>query len=515
MPRIPEYNRHETITDAPANIPVPLDFNTEVTDTVTRLAEDYGDIIAKQQEAIRNRDNAVKLLNIQTAIDDDFRAFDSGEERLTGQDTYDNLTRAKAFSTHTLEKYSKDVSDSDLILDIQRYVKGRYNHSATTLSAHQVKQRDELTKQALNSASESRAKDAYAGTPFEAVREKLFQQSVILVDNGVLNNTSAEDYIVKEEKKAAEAYIDGLIYRNPAEAVKVLKSGKFNNILDAGKPDKFIEEAIKRIEADEKDKKAAIDQAKADEKDRIKVLREETGSNFVEKLVNGKLTIKEILASPLEPTGENSKEYWRKQLDSTRESVKSGGGKATTPGIYGTLLTRILSDPESVSESEIVSYYGKGLTKTDTDKLLTRRRQHLTAEPDKKEATKAIINVMKSDKKAGMFGEGIEGDLELSRQLTALDTYIKNNPDKDPADYYEKITAPARDGFVTKALDKLMNPFGYEFAYGGGKPSAETMKNRREELSGKSNGLKVGDVQKGYRYKGGNPANKASWEKVQ
>jgi hypothetical protein len=45
--------------------------------------------------------------------------------------------------------------------------------------------------------------------------------------------------------------------------------------------------------------------------------------------------------------------------------------------------------------------------------------------------------------------------------------------------------------------------------------SAETAGQTNTQVQPQADLPKVGEVQSGYRYKGGNPANQASWEKVQ
>lgn len=207
-------------------------------------------------------------------------------------------------------------------------------------------------------------------------------------------------------------------------------------------------------------------------KDELKKAQNKTGDDFITKFTEGKLTEREVLRSNLDPTGENSKEHWIEKL---RKKPADPAGYRTDKVVESTMYSRIVRDPETVKDSEILDLIGKsdengkgGLSQDDAKKLIDEKRTRLKEPKDPAET--AVLDNLKRDRNAGAFGEDQEGDLEYAKQVEAFKKWRKANPKEDPSVYYETITKPYKQGLIGQWLD---------FAW----PDKVDPKRRREEMN--------------------------------
>jgi len=225
---------------------------------------------------------------------------------------------------------------------------------------------------------------------------------------------------------------------------------------------KFEQDTAKLEEAYKKDAESALKQKEVEAKEAIKLSREATGNEFVSRLVSGKLSRADVLKSNLEPTGENSKQYWINQIEQMEDKLKKGSGEGGTGGfktdktLDARLYSQIVKDPESITESQILSYLGNGLSRSSVDSLLTERRQRLNPQKDpaRTAAEAAVTENLKRDRKAGIFGSDQAGDMEYAKQVDAFRRWSKANPDQDPSEYYEKVMEPVKKSFIFDFLSK-------------------------------------------------------------
>ena len=225
-----------------------------------------------------------------------------------------------------------------------------------------------------------------------------------------------------------------------------------------------IEHAMKAAEsyirAREADEERALRKAEMDAKEELKQQREATGAVFVEKYVAGTLTAREILKSNLEATGENSKKYWIEQIKAQNDKYKKAGdeGFKTDPAVKRDVYVKIINDPESISESDIAGMIGAGLSNADGKQLIDERRRRLEKDPARAAAEKAVIQNLGRDRKAGIFGDGQEGDLEYTRQIEAFKRWSRANPDQEPSEYYENVMKPVREARLFGLIDAVRDP---------------------------------------------------------
>jgi len=219
-----------------------------------------------------------------------------------------------------------------------------------------------------------------------------------------------------------------------------------------------IKTAYEFQEALERDRKAQENEIKRNIKEQQEVERESTRQAFVSIYTDGRLRESTILQSNLEA---KEKKTWIDEVRQQRKALSSVGETAvkTDKVLEASLYTRIVQDAENVSETDILKYAGSKLTKDDAKQLIDERRKILNGEtdPGRHASSQAIMEALKRDRNAGIFGEAQEGDLEYSKQVGAFRRWVKANPDKEPQEYYEKIMEPVKGERLFGILDGV-NP---------------------------------------------------------
>jgi hypothetical protein len=220
---------------------------------------------------------------------------------------------------------------------------------------------------------------------------------------------------------------------------------------------KFEDDTARLTEAYKKDAEAQIKESERKAKEALKLKREEIGNDFSSRL--GKdLKEADIEKSNLEPTGENSKMYWKNQLKELRKEADKAGaeGFKTDKTLDAQLYTQIVNNPESITERQITEYIGKGLSRTSADSLITERKQRLNPQKDpaRTAAESAIVENFRRDRKAGIFGEEQAGDIEYAKQVDSFRRWSKAHPEDDPSEYYEKVMEPVKESFLFGLLSR-------------------------------------------------------------
>jgi hypothetical protein len=464
MPKIPTYERKlsipgetgQTLID-PGKASMVENANANLGRQVGKEAEGITNIIQIHKEKLRQQDIANKALTISAQYNEDQRIFKQSEDQNTGETAYGNMERGTKFREDSLSKYTKGITDPELKMKIEGHIRAKSESLFDHLATHQATQRQEVTKQAIVGIKTGLLKDVYEGEDIEDAVEELRNAVKNQYQTGARGELSSVDEITKGEAAIAEAHLDGLINRSPSAGIEAIKSGKYKQYL----PQKKIEEYDKKAKDLQKaliqDAKTVKKEAEQAEKDKLKTDREATGNEFVSRLVSGKLTRADILKSNLEPTGENGKQYWLNQIEAMEKKISGGGeGFKTDKALDGKLFARIVKDPESITEGQIVDYIGKGLSRSSADSLITERRQRLKGDKDpaRDAAEKAVIENLKRDRRAGVFGEDKSGDLEYAKQIDSFRRWSKAHPDDDPSDYYEKLIEPVKRSFVFDFLAK-------------------------------------------------------------
>ena len=102
--------------------------------------------------------------------------------------------------------------------------------------------------------------------------------------------------------------------------------------------------------------------------------------------------------------------------------------------------------------------------------IITDAERTLKLDPVRKSSEDNIVIFLKNDYNNGLYGEPgtTEARAEYNRQMTAFSTWSKANLDKEPIEYYERVSDIHKKGFIAGLL-------------GIGEPEV-TPKQRREEI---------------------------------
>lgn len=256
---------------------------------------------------------------------------------------------------------------------------------------------------------------------------------------------------------------------NPSSAPAVLNALDSNpeyraKIMANMSPDRvdetewYIKRSREMLAAEQRDQEAQLLSARRAAKETMEVAQESTRQTFVGFYADGKLRESTILQSNLDA---KEKKMWIDEVRQQRKAIASVGENTvkTDKVLEASLYTSLVQDAENVSETEILRHAGSKLTKDDAKQLIDERRKILNGEtdPGRHASSQAIMEALKRDRNAGIFGEAQEGDLEYSKQVGAFRRWVKANPDKEPQEYYEKIMEPVKGERLFGILDGV-NP---------------------------------------------------------
>jgi hypothetical protein len=181
-----------------------------------------------------------------------------------------------------------------------------------------------------------------------------------LVKTGGLPADAAFKYKVQGASKLAESAVRGWIDLDPAMGQKELESGRWDGLISG--------DVKHQLEGEVRQGFAAQAAEKAGQEAELKRLKAEqqnvTQNDFLAKMMEGKLTGKDILRSNLDPFGSGSKETFISML-----KTNSDGKPRTDPGVFMETWRRVHlpdGDPNKiVDENDLNAMVGKGLSVPD------------------------------------------------------------------------------------------------------------------------------------------------------
>ncbi len=218
-------------------------------------------------------------------------------------------------------------------------------------------------------------------------------------------------------------------------------------------------------EAYARDAKAAEVERQKAIKEQQTLQRENANKELVDINVSGKLNYGTLLKYRAVL---DDKEYkaWAKTIedntDKAKKAATEGNGVFKTDKVLEAKIYRqIVKDPESISDAQIADYIGNGLSRSSAESLITDKRQRTQKDPARTAAEAAIVENMKRDRKAGLFGSDQAGDIEYAKQIDAFRRWSAAHPNDDPSEYYEKVMEPVKRSFIFDFLAKdKPNPKG-------------------------------------------------------
>lgn len=447
MPIIPVYKRKVSIPGEGANAFGDVRSAGMVGDALERSGNEltnqsnqFAQILKKQEEE-KDQIDKIKYTtdysNLLNQYEIDKRSNEQGE--LAIGITNRSVTNLESMANDYLEKNIPERIRPQMGA-IFKQLNSRSLDQLTTFEIHQREvYRGQTAKNAIEAAAGQIA--SYADSPID------------------INNTLADTIAKLESLKVPQFEIDkassGLVSiaietnsnnGNFKEAESLINEHK--ELLDAHGVRDTMVNMIKT-----KRKQAEI-LAKEAQEDAINA----TNQSFQNKYLDGQLNTTDVLNSNLD---ENGQKEWINQLKSLPKSFK------TDPEFYSNMWDKVNSNPESITDREIMAFMGHGLSKADAKGLIAERNQALKGDPQRQEAIKEVLNELKIDKAEGTFGK-----VEYLKQVETFKRWLKVHPDKEPEEYREKVLAPRAMSQIQKILDWI--PFV--------NPGERDVKKTREEI---------------------------------
>lgn len=426
---------------------------------VGRAIGDVGDAVTKHREKLRKQDLENKSSDIETTYDDEQRAWSADESSKTGGDSFGNIERAEKFRDDSISKYTKDIEDPELKGRIESYIQNRSGGMMDKLSIHQAGQRSEVSEQIRTKKIDGILKDSFDSN--EPIEESLARWQETIIGQratGQLGEEEAAELLANGEEKIAEASLDGIVNRDPEAAIELIEAGAYDEFLDQKQIKAFDKQAKTLQKALDADAKARANEAAKAEQDALKQKQKETGDVFVAGITEGSLTREHVLQSALDPTGENSKEHWLKEIEKRDKKVKESIDETweTNPVVEADFISRITEDPLSVSDTEITDKLGDGLDNATSKQLLTFKKQRISKDRDpvKEQEEKTSMQRLNDAKKSSFFSsDPRENERLWAENATNLQRYIQNHPEKDLNEYVTQILEPIEVSFIDSLFD--------------------------------------------------------------
>jgi hypothetical protein len=473
MPRIPQFQPQVGMPTGTGQAPVNerpfVDPNAgearmwgQVADTSTDLGRRIADYNLKEQRA----QESVEALRLENQFRTDVDSYLSGFKQRNDYDNFEG--EAKEFLTQTWNKYSGQASSPAVRATLEKMYLNTSFQTQVFVRARKAAAIVEIGEAEHDSLRDNAIKMWVGADPaYRPIIAKGYEMKVReLADRQVFSAGKAEQFVRTFNSTAQELDFENKLYNDPRAALNDANNSEMYQDVDAVKRSKFAHRAKQAVEAYGRDVDMQRKEQERIAKEKTKEAQKATGDLFVNRFAENALTRQEILRSNLDPTGENSKEHWLSKLDKKEEKPE---GYVTDKVKETQLYSRIVRDPESVTDDEILNSIGKGLSHEDGKGLINERRTRLKEPKDPAEV--AIYDNLKRDRKAGLFGGGPEGDLEYAKQVEAFKKWRTKNPKEDPSTYYEKLTEPYKRNFISNLLDGNLSD----------KPDP---KKRREEMAG-------------------------------
>ena len=478
MPGI--IKRQRTVTGEAPSVKAPLSLGSDVAAAGREFVGKANSLIIQHRERQRVQDRKNKSSAVETAYDDEQRAYSSGEFQKTGSDSYGSIERAEKFRSESIERHTKGIEDPELKTRIEDYISGRSGNMMDSLSRYQASQRGEVTRQANEGKINGILKDSFDG--LEPVQDSLDRWEKTIGEQrevGLIGEEDAVDLVVKGQQQIAEASLDGVVNRDPTMAIELIKAGAYDEFLSQKQIKAFDKQAKAMQKAMVSDAESRAKEQEKAEKDALKENQRAIGDEFVSANVSGALTKEQVLKSVLDPTGENSKEHWLKEIERRSKQVEKDVDKEweTKPVVEADLIQRITENPESVKDSDITNKLGKGLDSDTAKQLLNFKQKRIKGDVSsvkivkEKTASKRLLDA----KNAGLFDPSDETNNEKlwAEASIEVEKFKNENPNEDPNDLVTSMIVPISNDFA----QTMMNIFNV------GQPGTEQAKQqRREEL---------------------------------
>lgn len=270
----------------------------------------------------------------------------------------------------------------------------------------------------------------YADSETASFIQDRFDASTDLLTKIAVDNSHDEEEFDLTKKKL-KAIIDDQLKGQPLVAADT-----YNDILDT------INKGVnqRKIEAER------------ESKIQKEINREESNKELSGLAVESALTWKEI-KNREEFLNASDIERWRKEYNaSLARKEKSTGKIIVDADLKRELEVEGMQFPINATDDDYIAYAMRVSKAVEEEKLDTKSARAMMTDasnnrkidPARRESVKNITTFLGNDYNDEMFGEvgTLEARAEYNRQVSSLNEWAKKNKDKEPIEYYERISMP-------------------------------------------------------------------------
>lgn len=435
-----------------------------------------GEVLAKRNEQSEVSDVTAKFAaahaDFTSALKDQIRTADPSDKNFVSNfmETYD---------AHA-EALGEGISTAEGNRHYQQLAATYRGHFLESAIAGQAELAGEKSKQdytgSLTNWSSSLRNDPSSLDFIKAQHDQYLND---LVSKGSLSREQAIKLKLPGDQDLAQNAIRGWIDLNPTLAKKQLSEGRWDSEINGDTKNQLLGQADQGIRAAEMERQRQL----AEQQRILQKKQEVTQNGFLQKMVDGTLTDKDILNSNLDPFGSGSKEQFIQLMKAHMEHKLQDD-----PGTVRDLFDRIHlpdGDPKKITdENELNSYVGRGLGLT-TLQTFRGEIDGTRSEQGKIEGElkKGVIDVAKSALTRSNPLTGIRdprGDEQLQKYMTFfLNQYSEQRKAGKTAN---QLLDPGSPDYLGKSIRSFVRSMpqvmkdlaefnGYQPPEGGAQPS--------------------------------------------
>lgn len=351
------------------------------------------------------------------------------------------------------------------------------------------------------------------------------QQHSDLIDSLPISDVAKDELRDKGEKQLAKAEFDGISNIDPLHAQKLVKDGYWDDVFNANELDALGKVAKVNVQAQD------VEQNRIEKKqqDLFSAQQEATRDVFLSKLDSGDLSATDVLKSNLDAFGSGSKKEFLGMIKANTETKIK-----TDPDAFISAFQKIHlpdGDPQKITNPDVLNQMvvnrqldipglqqlraevagaktpeGAIDSQLKTNFLSIAKQQSMT--PDSYQAFLAkFLPTYDAKIKAGGKAEDLLNPASPNYMGKMIVPFYKS-PQQVIDDRNAQLVLPAPPSVSATYVAPGFSPSPAQVAPG------QATKSATQPQTG-SQTPKTGDTVKGYKFLGGNPADKNSWKKAQ
>jgi len=514
MPVIPSYQRRMSIPSEGPNALQDVGSAALVGNSIAKFGmagSEFIGLIQRQQEDLRKRRATVEnsrltneansfMTNQKIEFDTKANSADSS----IGLATYAKEHEASIGPAFKDRIKFDEITDPDVLLHAQKLYGDVDAHFRDHTAVVQQKALGVFASKEIDAAVLNAVNMARAGSSPEESMKDAAQIIQDMHNTGVINTDKAAEFTVKAQQQVVSEYLNSLSATNPTEAMNIIKSGKYNKMMDSV-TFKAVQTKVKTLSDMQTGEDAGVEIFKSDKTGSLEAMDDALRAM---KLDPEQQKIAEAKYVSLYTKREKDKEVKTKLVFGEAAEVLAttslaGGGRLNSlSDIPAELKTRLLAtdqikamqlfdkiaseqrtqarenraearareavarevqtgntnlfiaDPERLANADLGSeLLDKKISSAQFKILSSIQKQN---DPVNSQQAKTAITALNNAKTKGLFNKNDKADniKQWAEYSDMLYRYIQNNPKEDPALFVsEQIMKPVEVSFTRNLLD--------------------------------------------------------------